>query len=219
MALAGGGRLKRALGELYLKARGHGDGALAILGFAGSTEHIDSQRAKTLQVARKHGALSLGERPGQAWAKQRFAAPYLRDELLTHGVMAETFETATNWSNLTHLHHRLAAASANALGHPQTPVMILCHVSHVYETGASLYFTVITRQREGEEIEQWLALKRAAGDAIKDSGATITHHHAIGRDHTEWMRSEVGRSGLDVLSALKACLDPAGIMNPGKLLP
>ena len=95
----------------------------------------------------------------------------------------------------------------------------MCHVSHLYETGASLYFTFIARQREGAEIEQWRAVKRAASEAIVTGGGTITHHHAVGRDHAPWMAREVGEQGVAALRALKAELDPAGIMNPGKLLP
>ena len=95
----------------------------------------------------------------------------------------------------------------------------MCHVSHLYETGASLYFTFIARQREGEEIEQWQAAKAAASAAIVEGGGTITHHHAVGRDHAPWMEQEIGSTGVSALRALKSELDPAGIMNPGKLLP
>jgi alkyldihydroxyacetonephosphate synthase len=87
----------------------------------------------------------------------------------------------------------------------------------VYETGASLYFTLIARQRLGDELDQWRAVKQAATRAIIAGGGTITHHHAIGRDHAPWMTEEVGPDGVAALSALKAELDPSGIMNPGKL--
>jgi len=96
---------------------------------------------------------------------------------------------------------------------------VLCHVSHLYPSGASLYFTFIARQEEGAELDQWRAAKTAASDAIVAARGTITHHHAIGRDHLPWMRAEVGELGLGVLRAVKERLDPAGIMNPGKLLP
>jgi alkyldihydroxyacetonephosphate synthase len=95
----------------------------------------------------------------------------------------------------------------------------MCHVSHLYPSGASLYFTFFARQQAGEELEQWRAAKKAASDAIVANGGTITHHHAIGRDHLPWMRHEVGETGLELLRAAKERLDPAGIMNPGKLLP
>jgi alkyldihydroxyacetonephosphate synthase len=94
----------------------------------------------------------------------------------------------------------------------------MCHVSHVYPTGASLYFTVVAGQR-GNPLEQWLAAKKAASDAIMATGGTITHHHAVGADHRPWMRDEVGDLGVLLLRAVKATLDPAGILNPGKLIP
>jgi alkyldihydroxyacetonephosphate synthase len=95
----------------------------------------------------------------------------------------------------------------------------MCHVSHLYEVGASLYFTFLARQSEGAELEQWQAVKQAASAAIVDGGGTITHHHAVGRDHAPWLEREVGTDGVRALQALKDELDPAGIMNPGKLLP
>jgi alkyldihydroxyacetonephosphate synthase len=95
----------------------------------------------------------------------------------------------------------------------------MCHVSHLYETGASLYFTFLAGQKQGDELAQWQAVKEAASRAIVEGGGTITHHHAVGRDHRAWMLDEVGREGVQALRALKAELDPAAIMNPGKLLP
>ncbi len=132
--------------------------------------------------------------------------------------MVETLETATRWSNVQSLHRAVGDAIAGTLGAGGTPALVMCHISHVYETGCSLYFTFIARQRPGEEIEQWREVKGAACDAIVDGGGTITHHHAIGRDHRAWMEREVGAAGVDALRALKGELDPDGIMNPGKLL-
>ena len=219
LALAGSGGVKGRLGRVYLGARGYGDGCLAILGFEGSVEEVDARRAPATQIVRGAGGLRLGRSPGEAWLASRFSAPYLRDELLTHGVMVETLETATSWSNLTVLHARVIAAIEDALRAQGTPGLAMCHVSHLYDTGASLYFTFLAAQREGREIEQWQAVKAAAGTAILDGGGTITHHHAVGRDHAQWMRREVGDVGVETLRTLKAQLDPAGIMNPGKLLP
>jgi alkyldihydroxyacetonephosphate synthase len=133
--------------------------------------------------------------------------------------MVETLETAAQWSNLATVHARVAQAISTVLEAGGTPAMVMCHVSHVYETGASLYFTFIARQREGDPLGQWRAAKDAASVAIVDAGATITHHHAVGRDHAPWMEREVGGEGVAALRALKAELDPAGVMNPGKLLP
>jgi alkyldihydroxyacetonephosphate synthase len=170
-------------------------------------------------LLRRHGALALGSAPGSAWSKGRYAGPFLRDALLDHGVMVETLETATQWSNLQTLYAAVRDALHQALTARGTPPLVMCHVSHLYGSGASLYFTFLGRQEEGDELAQWHAAKHAASAAIVGHGGTITHHHAIGRDHREWMTSEVGDSGVELLRALKARLDPAGIMNPGKLLP
>jgi alkyldihydroxyacetonephosphate synthase len=94
----------------------------------------------------------------------------------------------------------------------------MCHVSHLYPTGASLYFTLLARQREGDEIGQWRAVKDAATRAILDGGGTLSHHHGIGTDHAPWLEEELGGTGVAALRALKLELDPTGIMNPAKLL-
>ncbi len=219
LALAGTGGLKGRFGRAYLQLRGYDGGCLAILGFEGSGEELASRRKRALALVRGRGGLAVGRSPGEAWRHGRFAAPYLRDELLTHGVMVETLETAAQWSALPRLHRSVGEAIAAALRACGTPGLVMCHISHVYETGASLYFTLIAPQREGDEIGQWRAVKQAAGDAIVAGGGTITHHHAVGRDHAQWMAAEVGEGGVEALRAVKAELDPAGIMNPGKLLP
>jgi alkyldihydroxyacetonephosphate synthase len=218
LALAGTGGVKGRLGRAYIGLRGYGEGCLAILGFEGETEEVALRRKRALELARHGGGLAVGRSPGEAWRNGRFSAPYLRDELLTQGVMVETLETATSWSNLRGLYRAVAAAIAEALAVQGTPGLVMCHVSHLYETGASLYFTFIARQREGAELEQWAAVKRAASEAIVAGGGTITHHHAVGRDHAPWLEDEIGHEGVAALRALKAQLDPAGIMNPGKLL-
>jgi alkyldihydroxyacetonephosphate synthase len=218
LALAGTGGVKRRLGRVYIGARGYSNGCLAILGFDGTAEDVAIRRRRALQIVRAHGGLTVGRSPGEAWLKGRFSAPYLRDELLTHGVMVETLETATQWSKLQELHRGVSEAISQALGEQGTPGLVMCHISHVYETGASLYFTFIARQREGDEIEQWRVVKQAAGDAILAGGGTITHHHAVGRDHAPWMEREVSPGGVQALRALKAELDPTAIMNPGKLI-
>lgn len=218
LALAGSGGVKGRLGRAYLGARGYRNGCLAILGFEGTLEDVAHRRGRSIELIRAHGGLPVGRSPGQAWLHGRYSGPYLRDDLLSLGVMVETLETATQWSNLQPLHGKVSAAIAAALQARGTPGLVMCHVSHVYDTGASLYFTFIAGQSEGIEIEQWQAVKDAACEAILDGGGTITHHHAVGRDHARWMGREVGAGGLQALKALKAELDPAGIMNPGKLL-
>lgn len=219
LALAGSGGAKGRLGRAYLGVRGYGSGCLAIFGFEGDGEEVRARRTRALAVVRRCGGLRVGESPGRAWLASRFSAPYLRDEMLTHGVMVETLETATRWSNVEALHSCVCTAIEDSLRALGTPGIAMCHVSHLYEVGASLYFTFLARQSEGEELEQWQTVKTAASAAIVAGGGTITHHHAVGRDHMPWMEREVGGDGLRALHALKRELDPTGIMNPGKLLP
>jgi alkyldihydroxyacetonephosphate synthase len=193
-------------------------GCLAITVFEGTAAHADSRHAETRAVLEAHGGISLGEAPARAWEHGRFNAPYLRDSLLAAGALCETLETATSWSNLSTLKAAVTEALTNSLAESGTPALVLCHISHVYPTGASLYFTIVAGQR-GNPIEQWRKAKTAASDAMVRVGATITHHHAVGADHRPWMAAEVGELGVEVLRAVKAKLDPAGILNPGKLIP
>ncbi len=193
-------------------------GCLAITVFEGSEEHVESRHAETRALLKAKGGTSLGEAPARAWEHGRFNAPYLRDSLLSAGALCETLETATNWSNIPAVKSAVTEALTTALDETGTPALVLCHISHVYPTGASLYFTVVAGQR-GNPIEQWRKAKTAASDAMVRTGATITHHHAVGADHRPWMRDEVGDVGVKVLQAVKATLDPVGILNPGKLIP
>jgi alkyldihydroxyacetonephosphate synthase len=205
-------------------------GCLAITTFEGTAAHTESRHAETRAVLEAHGGTSLGDAPARAWEHGRFGAPYLRDALLSAGALCETLETATNWSNLSTLKAAVTEALTTALAGGQersdsgnatvtgTPALVLCHISHVYPTGASLYFTVVAGQR-GNPIEQWRKAKAAASDAMVHNGGTITHHHAVGADHRPWMRDEIGDLGVEVLRAVKAVLDPTGILNPGKLIP
>ncbi len=219
MAMSSHGGLGERLGRAYLGARGHGEGCIAIVGWEGEEDDVLRRAPDTRRVLRARGGLALGASPGQSWLRNRYLGPYQRDELLSRGAFAETLETATSWSNLGTLHDAVAGALREALGARGTPALVACHVSHLYPSGASLYFTFIARAQPGEELDQWAAAKRTAMEAIVATGGTITHHHAVGRDHAEWLRREIGDLGVDALRAVKERLDPSGIMNPGKLLP
>ena len=219
MAMSGSGGLGRDLMKRWMRLRGHDDGCIAIFGFEGDADSVADRRALTSAAARAGGGLRLGRKAGDAWLHGRYrGGPYLRDELIGRGIMAETLETATSWSNLDRLYRAVKAALKESLEARGTPPIVMCHVSHLYPTGASLYYTFIAKQEQGSEIEQWHAAKSAACDAIVAHGGTITHHHAVGRDHAPWIADEIGEHGVEVLRALKERVDPAGIMNPGKLL-
>lgn len=193
-------------------------GCLAVTTYEGSAAHVSARSAEAGAVLAAAGGSALGETPAREWEHGRFAAPYLRDALLDVGVLCETLETATTWSNLSALKAKVTAALTESLAAQGAPPLVMCHISHTYPTGASLYFTVVAKQLD-DPLAQWQAAKRAAGDAIVAAGGTITHHHAVGTDHRSWVPDEVGDLGVRVLRAVKAELDPAGILNPGKLVP
>jgi alkyldihydroxyacetonephosphate synthase len=209
------GLRKRAL-DAYLSLRRRRGGCLLICGWEGEREAVNRRRSLSQTRLRLGGAVPLGRSAGNSWDRNRYGGPYLRDELMNLGVLVETLETAHTWSRLDELYRAVGDALRGTLGERS---IVMCHVSHAYADGASLYFTFLTRARRGEELEQWRAAKSAACEAIVASEGTITHHHAVGRDHAPYMRSEVGEVGLEALRAVKERLDPAGIMNPGKLLP
>ncbi len=219
LALSGPRGLSGSLFARYLGVRGRRGGSLVIAGFEGDEESVARRRALTVRALRGGGAAYLGQAAGRAWEHGRYQGPYLRDTLMGMGAMVETLETSHTWSRFGELHAAVGNAIRNALQQQGTPGLVFCHLSHAYADGASLYFTFISRARRDAEIEQWAAVTRAACEAIVAHGGTITHHHAIGRDHAPYMAAEVGETGIDVLRAVKEQLDPAGIMNPGKLLP
>jgi alkyldihydroxyacetonephosphate synthase len=212
LALAGGGG---TAARAYLRARlgAAAPGCLLVLGWEGTAADVRARRRAAAAQLRRSGLIAAGTRPGEAWARARFAGPHLRDDLLDRGALVETLETAAPWTRLHALRDAVTAALAGTLPAP----VVGCHVSHLYATGASLYFTVLAR-REGDAAAQWRRANAAALDAILAGGGTITHHHAVGRDHAPWLEGEAGALGVEVLRAAKARLDPAGVMNPGALL-
>jgi alkyldihydroxyacetonephosphate synthase len=200
----------------YLSLRGRRGGCLMICGWEGERESVRRRRSLAQTRLRLGGAVPLGSLVGRAWERRRYEGPYMRDELMNLGVMVETLETAHTWTRLDELYRAVGDALRGALGERS---IVACHVSHAYPDGASLYFTFMTRARRGEELLQWREAKAAACEAIVAVEGTITHHHAVGRDHAPYLPAEVGELGIEALRAAKERLDPAGIMNPGKLLP
>ncbi len=192
-------------------AEGKG-GCLMVTGFEGDQETVDRKRALVTAALIERGGVSEGV--NDSWASGRYDGPYLRDSLLDLGVLVETLETATFWSNLENLYSSVKAALTATLDNP----IVLCHISHVYENGCSLYFTVAAKELE-DGISQWLAAKAAASDAMIATGSTITHHHAVGTDHKPWLAKEIGPVGVEILRAVKERVDPAGVLNPGILVP
>jgi alkyldihydroxyacetonephosphate synthase len=210
--------------DRYLAARGFDDKAAALVaGFEGDGTSVAVARRHFAQIARRLGALSLGEGQGRRWRETRFQGPYLRDPMMDRGVGVDTLETAANWSRIDALAAAVRAALDAAIREtaprPGARGIVMCHISHSYPDGASLYFTYIFPRALGSEIAQWQAIKKAATDAVVANGGTLSHHHGVGEDHLPWMEAEKGALGIAVLRAIKRTLDPKGILNPGKLIP
>ncbi|WP_327591058.1 FAD-binding oxidoreductase [Nonomuraea sp. NBC_00507] len=181
---------------------------------AGPGISLADRRDAVAGVLQRMGGEPAGEVSGEEWERGRFSAPYLRDALLAAGATVETLETAGFWADLPRLYDAVRLALLGELGSP----LVMCHISHVYETGASLYFTVVTAQEE-DPVAQWERAKAAVSAAIVEVGGTITHHHGVGRDHIDAYAAELGPVGVAILQAVKSRLDPAGILNPGVLIP
>ncbi|AYL40204.1 FAD-binding oxidoreductase (plasmid) [Streptomyces fungicidicus] len=193
-------------------------GCTAVAGYEGTEEDTAYRRERAAAVLRDCGGTPLGEEPGRRWAHGRYSAPYLRDALLDAGAFAETLETATFWSRVPALYASVREALTDILTGAGTPPLVMCHISHVYENGASLYFTVVSAQGE-DPVAHWNRAKHAANEAILAAGGTISHHHGVGTDHRDWYVREAGPLGTGALRAVKRRLDPAGVLNPGVLLP
>jgi alkyldihydroxyacetonephosphate synthase len=165
------------------------------------------------------GAGAGGQDAVNSWREAFLGAPYARDALVAIGVLAETFETAITWERFPAFHASVIAATEQAVReHCGDGGKVFCRFTHVYPDGPAPYFTVLAPARRGQEVEQWAAIKQAASDAIIAGGGTITHHHAVGRDHRPWYDRQRPEPFATALRGAKSALDPAGIMNPGVLI-
>jgi alkyldihydroxyacetonephosphate synthase len=189
-----------------------------VLGFESVAEPVDHELEQALAGCREHGGEPDEPRAGGAagaWRETFLRMPYLRDMLLRLGVLSDTFETAITWERFAGFREAVAGATRAALGEP---CRVTCRFTHVYPDGPAPYFTVLAPARRGDEIAQWHAFKRAASDAVLAAGGTITHHHAVGRDHRPWYDAQRPDPFAAALRAAKGAVDPAGLLNPGVLV-
>ncbi|HUS60977.1 MAG TPA: FAD-binding oxidoreductase [Acidimicrobiales bacterium] len=200
--------------------------ALLVIGFESADHPVDAWMARAVELVHDHGGTipegvrtSSNEGSAGAWRGSFIRAPYGRDALVRMGVLAETFETACTWDKAEALIDGITTSVASALKSLVGGGTITCRFTHVYADGCAPYFTVMAPSRFGSEVQIWDDVKAAAGEAILAHGGTITHHHAVGRDHRPWYDRQRPDLFATALSAAKHALDPAGIMNPGVLLP
>ncbi len=223
--------------EAELTGAGDGGAHLLLLAFESAHHPVDGSLAVALAAARDHGGSPeeprVGEPGGEAgpggaaesWRGAFLMAPYLRDTFVCCGVLSETFETAITWDRLEEFHatvmettRRAVAAASGAPGEGRGAPLVTCRFTHAYPDGVAPYFTVLAPALRGGEVEQWDEVKAAASEALLEGGGTITHHHAVGRDHRPWYDRQRPAPFAAALRAAKAELDPAAVLNPGVLL-
>jgi alkyldihydroxyacetonephosphate synthase len=177
--------------------------------FEGNSDLVKLTRKKTIAYAKKAGGIFLGSTPGKSWIKSRYETPCLRDPIIDHGILVETFETSTTWENIVPLYNAVQKALKS-----ECPVL-WTHASHFYKNGANLYFHIFAPQESGNEVEQFLRIKQKIIETFLENGGTISHHHGVGRTFSQWLSQEIGAEGIRILQDIKKSLDPNGIMNPG----
>jgi alkyldihydroxyacetonephosphate synthase len=216
-------------GEAAVSAGTTDAAALLVLGFESADHPVGPWLDRAVELCRDHGGevpggtrLSDSEEGGAsregavgAWREAFVRAPYTRDGMIRSGVIVETFETACTWDRFPALHAAATDAVERALGEVCGGGWVTCRFTHVYPDGPAPYFSVVAPGRFGSELTMWDEIKAAASEALLANGGTITHHHAVGRDHDAWYRRQRPEAVGRALAAAKAELDPAGILNPG----
>jgi alkyldihydroxyacetonephosphate synthase len=218
--------------EARFTRSGDGTFALLVLGFESSDHPVDLLMDRALAVCAEHGG-AVGQRRASgdttasragaadgvgAWREAFLRAPYVRDILVAMGLLSETFETAITWDRFPRFHERVMGAAQAALEDMGGGGQVSCRFTHVYPDGPAPYYTVLVPARRGEEVEQWAAIKASVSEVLVKEGATITHHHAVGRDHRPWYDRQRPDLFAAALRGAKAAVDPHGVMNPGVLV-
>jgi alkyldihydroxyacetonephosphate synthase len=208
--------------------------ALLVLGFESAHVPVEDQMSLALEICREHGGdpgdlrrsgETSGDDPVNAWRNAFLQAPYLRDSFVACGILSDTFETAITWDRFPEFHAEVIETAKKAVakasggkaegrGSPR----ISCRFTHVYPDGPAPYYTVLAPARRGDEVAQWDEIKAAVSETLIDAGGTITHHHAVGRDHRPWYDRQRPDPFADALRAAKRELDPKGVLNPGVLI-
>ncbi len=220
LALAGRDQLV-AWADRGLRALRYGsERCLLIFGVTGDEHVFGRARAQTMDVARAHGGLFVGDMIGKLWRKNRFLAPYLRNTLWEKGYALDTLETALPWSSVSSAAAAIKVAIRSAMEETGERVLVFAHLSHVYADGASIYVTYLYRRSSDpdETLHCWQRMKGAASKAIVEHGGTISHQHGVGLDHAPYLAAEKGEVGMTLLEATRRTLDPDGLLNPKKLI-
>jgi alkyldihydroxyacetonephosphate synthase len=196
-----------------------GQMCLAFIGHEGSEQHVAGQRKAVGKLLKRYGAVCIGSGPGALYDQKKFDIPYIRDFLLDRGAAGDVSETATTWSRLMPLYDAVIAAANGAFAQLGRKGFVMCHLSHSYHAGACLYFTFAFKATSGDAMAaEYEVVKSAIQQAFVDNGATLSHHHAVGTEHAQWLEQDISRPGVAMLDALFTGMDPGNHLNPGKIV-
>jgi alkyldihydroxyacetonephosphate synthase len=215
-------RLKSKALSTYLTRRRHYDleaMCLSFIGYEGSERHVSAQRKLVGKIVSRHNGLCIGTSPGALYDQKKFDTPYIRDYLLDRGALADVSETSAPWSVLPRLYDNVMAAARGSFADLDVRGYVMCHLSHSYHAGACLYFTFALKPSGTREpIEEYDVVKSAIQQTFVDSGATLSHHHAVGTEHARWLEEDISAPGVAMVRALLEGMDPGANLNPGKIV-
>jgi alkyldihydroxyacetonephosphate synthase len=214
-------RVKSKALQAFLKRKGWDLEAmcLSFIGYEGSEGAVATQRKQTEQITKRHGGVCIGSSPGALYDQKKFDTPYIRDFLLDRGAPADVSETSAPWGELQTVYDNVMAAGYGAFDELGVPGYMMCHLSHSYHAGACLYFTFAINPAPGSDgLQQYGVVKSAIQQAFVDSGATLSHHHAVGTEHARWLEEDISAPGVAMLRSLFEGFDPGANLNPGKIV-
>jgi alkyldihydroxyacetonephosphate synthase len=192
---------------------------LGFIGYEGSERFVGAQRKAVGRIVSHHGGICIGSSPGELYDQKKFDTPYIRDYLLDRGVLGDVSETSAPWAALPALHAKATAAARKAFTELGVQGYVMCHLSHSYHAGACLYFTfAFPPSGRRDELEEYTVVKSAIQQAFVDNGGTLSHHHAVGTEHAEWLEQDISAPGVGMIKALFDGTDPGANLNPGKIV-
>ncbi|TDD62905.1 FAD-binding oxidoreductase [Kribbella antibiotica] len=191
---------------------------LSFIGYEGSAEHVARQRKLVKKIVAAHGGIGVGEGPGALYDQKKFDTPYIRDFLLDRGALADVSETSASWSHLMPLYDTAVERVQKSFAQLGVKGWVMCHLSHSYHSGACLYFTFAFKAGEGDPVAQYDVVKSAVQQAFMDANGTLSHHHAVGTEHSRWLADDISEPGVQMVSGIFTAVDPGRNLNPGKIV-
>ena len=190
---------------------------LSFIGYEGAKSHVAYEKKLVKAIVGRHGGIVVGTGPGRLYDQKKFDTPYIRDFLLDRGAAGDVSETAAPWSRLMEVYDNTVAAAQRAYEEIGHPGWIMCHLSHSYHSGACLYFTFAFVHGEEDPLAEYDVVKSAIQQSFVDHGGTLSHHHAVGTEHSRWLEQEISATGVTMIDGVLGAIDPGRNFNPEKI--